>query len=505
MRPLGFPAFLATALLLGCGPAHEHDDHVHLPDGSHPDAHSHEPIAVTRYTDSLELYLEYEPMILGNTTRLFAHFTQLGQRHRPVEDGSLTVSLEMRGSTVTARSKAPHEAGIFIAELIPTMAGEGRMLFTLTVDGREERFAIDTITVHTTPHEAASVHGEALPSGSLTFLKEQQWRVGFATLQLAPSTFHEVLQVGGTVRAAPGNEHIVNAPVSGVVQFFGTGPVEGMQVTKGSTLMVITSGGMAHENMDSEYLKAKAAWEQAAADMRRADLLITDRIISEKEYAEIKNRYRTAEVTFNTLGRDRTEEGRKIMAPGEGHLRDIRVTHGQFVAAGTPLLTVARSGRLHMVALVPQREAQRLRGIGSATFRVASDTRVHDSVQLNGKLLSFGQSTSGGMVPITFEVDNPGNILPGSFAEVWLRGKPIEEALVIPVDALIEEQGHYAVYVQTGGETMEKRSVTLGGSDGVMVQLLNGVRAGERVVTTGAFQVKLATMGGTMPDHGHEH
>jgi membrane fusion protein, heavy metal efflux system len=61
------------------------------------------------------------------------------------------------------------------------------------------------------------------------------------------------------------------------------------------------------------------------------------------------------------------------------------------------------------------------------------------------------------------------------------------------------------VYVQTGGESFQKREVKLGAADGINVQLLSGVEEGERVVTKGAYQIKLSQASGTMPAHGHEH
>ncbi|HRG69584.1 MAG TPA: hypothetical protein PLS73_12110 [Saprospiraceae bacterium] len=75
--------------------------------------------------------------------------------------------------------------------------------------------------------------------------------------------------------------------------------------------------------------------------------------------------------------------------------------------------------------------------------------------------------------------------------------------MVIPRTALIEEQGSYFVYVQTSGERFQKREVTIGASDGLVVQLLSGIAEGERVVTKGAYQIKLSTASGTLPAHGH--
>jgi multidrug efflux pump subunit AcrA (membrane-fusion protein) len=69
----------------------------------------------------------------------------------------------------------------------------------------------------------------------------------------------------------------------------------------------------------------------------------------------------------------------------------------------------------------------------------------------------------------------------------------------------MEEQGSYFCYVQTEGESFQKRELRIGGNDGQYVQVLSGVAEGERVVTKGAYNIKLSTAAGTLPAHGHEH
>jgi hypothetical protein len=69
----------------------------------------------------------------------------------------------------------------------------------------------------------------------------------------------------------------------------------------------------------------------------------------------------------------------------------------------------------------------------------------------------------------------------------------------------MEEQGVFYVYVQTGGESFQKREVAIGPNDGIWVQVLKGISAGERVVRKGAYQIKLSTASGQLPAHGHEH
>ena len=80
-----------------------------------------------------------------------------------------------------------------------------------------------------------------------------------------------------------------------------------------------------------------------------------------------------------------------------------------------------------------------------------------------------------------------------------------KSTLVIPVSALLEEQGIFYAYVQMDGERFQKRELKIGASDGKNVQVLAGITEGERVVTKGGYQIKLSTASGTLPAHGHEH
>ena len=122
-------------------------------------------------------------------------------------------------------------------------------------------------------------------------------------------------------------------------------------------------------------------------------------------------------------------------------------------------------------------------------------------------MISIAKTTGANspFIPVHFQIDGRPEIFPGSFAEVYLKTLPIADALVIPATALIEEQGIIYAYVQTEGESFQKRELKLGANDGVKVQVLSGLEENERVVTKGGYQIKLSQASGTMPAHGHEH
>jgi multidrug efflux pump subunit AcrA (membrane-fusion protein) len=78
-------------------------------------------------------------------------------------------------------------------------------------------------------------------------------------------------------------------------------------------------------------------------------------------------------------------------------------------------------------------------------------------------------------------------------------------ALAVPESALVDDSGMFVVFVQVEGEAFERRVVRLGARDRGYVEVLGGLRAGDHVVTRGAWSVKLAASSGSIPAHGHAH
>ena len=123
-------------------------------------------------------------------------------------------------------------------------------------------------------------------------------------------------------------------------------------------------------------------------------------------------------------------------------------------------------------------------------------------------MLSYGK-TSGEQsfyIPVTFEFDNIGDIVPGAFAEVYLLLNAIENVISVPIVSVTEEQGLYFVYIQLDEEGYIKQEVTLGQNNGERAQVLSGLKKGDKVVVKGVYQVKLAATSSVIPEgHSHSH
>jgi multidrug efflux pump subunit AcrA (membrane-fusion protein) len=109
-------------------------------------------------------------------------------------------------------------------------------------------------------------------------------------------------------------------------------------------------------------------------------------------------------------------------------------------------------------------------------------------------------------VEIRFAFDNRGSRLRlgNALTLRMLVGEGVERTAV-PESAVVDDGGRPVVFVQTGGESFERRPVRLGGKAGGYVHVAEGVEPGERVVDRGAYLVRLAAMSTQIPAHGHVH
>ena len=202
-----------------------------------------------------------------------------------------------------------------------------------------------------------------------------------------------------------------------------------------------------------------------------------------------------------------TSTGQAVTAPLAGYVKELLVNEGDYVEVGQPLARITQDRKLFLRADVSQSHYRQLSTLHTAHFRPAAEQQTYALSELNGHLLSYGKAAGSNShyLPVTFEFDNCGDIMPGAFSEVWLISSPIEGALILPKSALVEEQGSYFVFIQLDEEGYRKQLVTTGADDGRNIQIVSGIKAGQRIVIEGAQQVKLAATSNAIPAHSHEH
>ena len=349
-------------------------------------------------------------------------------------------------------------------------------------------------------HEAESHGGH---SDEIILTPEKAKAAGVMVETVTPGTFREVIPTSGQVLAAQGDENTLVAATAGVVSFSRT-VTEGMSVGRDVELLSVSA-----ENLqDGDPVKrARIAYERAKGEYERAEKLIGERIVSEKEFNVLKENYENARIAYEALSPSKAGKGVAVKSPMAGYVKACFVKEGDYVTVGQPLLSVTQTRRLMLRAEVSERYYSRLHNIASANFQTPYDDKVYSLADLKGRLLSFGKSSDGTSyyVPVTFEFDNRGDVIPGSFVEVYLLASERQNVLSVPVSALTEEQGLYFIYCQIDEECYRKQEVTVGANDGKRVEILSGLKGGEKVVTQGAIHVKLASASTAISGHTHNH
>ena len=347
-------------------------------------------------------------------------------------------------------------------------------------------------------HEAEATH-----SDEIIFPQAKAEAAGVTVETIQPKTFHQIIKTSGQVLAAQGDETVVVATVSGVVSF--KSPVtDGMAIRQGAQLLVLSSKDMIDGN---PVQRAKVAYEIAKKEYERAQGLLESKIVSEKDFNQIKQSYENARISYEAVAKNQTAGGQVITSPMSGFIKSCLVSEGDYVQVGQPLVSITQNRRLFLRADVSEKYYGYLKNITTANFKTPYDDKVYELPELKGRLLSFGKASGAAsfFVPVTFEFDNRGDVIPGSYVEVYLLSSPMNNVLALPHAALTEEQGLFFVYIQVDEEGYKKQEVTLGADSGKEVQILTGLNPGDRVVTKGAYQVKLASASNAIPAHSHEH
>ncbi|VAX40923.1 hypothetical protein MNBD_PLANCTO03-1190, partial [hydrothermal vent metagenome] len=217
---------------------HAHDDDQTHEHGEEADI---EPIAVTHFSEKVQLFMEYPRLVRGEEARFLAHVTVLATGE-PVRAGQLELHLSQPDGTVlSVVASEPARDGLFI----PVGAFETPGTYTgrirVSSPQVEDDFEFGFVVIH--PGQSSALAAAAAevadePADAIPFLLEQQWPIDFLLDQARPRTLVKRLQVPGETVAAGGAAAAVSPPVAGRLlhPLSGDLPTIGDKVTAGQVL-----------------------------------------------------------------------------------------------------------------------------------------------------------------------------------------------------------------------------------------------------------------------------
>lgn len=350
-------------------------------------------------------------------------------------------------------------------------------------------------------HEEHDGHDHA--PGAIILSSEKAKAAGVEVSVATRGTFHDVIQTSGSITSASCDETTIVATMPGIVSH-AQHISEGMSINKGTVIYYLASDKLQDGDQAQ---RVKIAYLAAKREYERALPLVEEKIITAKEFSVIRTDFENAKLAYEAISSNDTSRGISIKAPCTGYMKQCMVKDGDYVQVGTPLMVITKNLHLYLRAEVPVRYYSEMSKIRSAKFKTQYSGDVFNLADMNGKLMSSGKSatSTSSYVPVTFQLDNKGNIVPGSYVEVFLITGERQNILSLPSTALTEEQGVYYVYIQEDEDCYRKQEVHLGATDGEYVEITSGLSGGERVVTRGAINVKLAAASNAIPAHTHNH
>jgi RND family efflux transporter MFP subunit len=359
-----------------------------------------------------------------------------------------------------------------------------------------------------TNHEQAEDHAHEQESAGQTEADHDHEMEIYSISTLKASEFSFVYKTSGQVLSDREDEILVTAPVTGIISFHGNLLYPGIQVSAGQQLFSVSGNNITESNPEVYYREKEAEYLAAKKNFERAEKLVVDKLITDEHYLASKLAYEKARTIYDNLRNTFSSEGSIISSPAGGYIDELYITEGQMVRAGDRIASVITGNRMVLKADIPPADLDVLQKTRKANFSTGYSPRIFSTDEMNGSIISYGRSTGKNSyyIPVYFRIDHDDELIPGTFADVWLIGEAINDVIIVPNTALMEEYGKVYVFRENENGEFEKTYITAGKSDAKVTHVLEGLKEGDRIVTENTYRMKLSLQETALPAHsGHNH
>jgi cobalt-zinc-cadmium efflux system membrane fusion protein len=480
---------------------------------------------VTHWTEKTELFMEYPPLVAGQTALYAVHLTRLSDftamtAGRP----RIEFTPEAGGSPIVLQGNEPSRPGVFRVEAASPPAGRYRWALIVDAPGLADRHDLGAVTVFGDLAAAvadAGTHAEE-DATAISYLKEPQWTNGFGTAQARESEMRRAIRVPAVIEPLTGGEAVVSAPADGRFTSESLASI-GTRVSADEELGRLqpraNEGGSDRASLAATVAETQVALEAARAEVARSERLLAEKAVPARRVEDAQRAMKVAEARL-TAAQARLEQRDEALrtgggaasgnsfvlrAPIAGVVAEVFAALGASFDEGAPLFRIVRTDRVELQAHVPASEAP----VGADVRQVAleipgrADPIVVDVDHMHHAGIIDPRTRA---LPVQFHADNrAGHLFIGQTATAILYTGRRERMVTVPKDAVLMEAGRPYVFVQTGGESFSRRYIEIATRDGDLVGVRSGVKPGDRVVTRGAYDVQLASAASGLPAEGHVH
>ena len=261
---------------------------------------------------------------------------------------------------------------------------------------------------------------------------------------------------------------------------------EGDRVQQGQTLVRIDSDNVQAQKrqVEARLREARANLQNVETNFERIKALYERESATQKELDDMKTRYESAQAQVEAMENRRAEiddmlSYAAITAPMDGYVVEKRIEEGAMAAPGHPLLVVETIDALKVIAQVPENEINRFAEGDTVAVEVGALEQT-----LRGTVTEINPSGHPASRQFRVQVrlmDAPAGIKSGMYAQVLLQ-KGEERMTTVPESSLVNRGQLTGLYTVSDDDRAVLRWVRLGSRYGGRVEILSGLRAGERYI-----------------------
>ena len=324
----------------------------------------------------------------------------------------------------------------------------------------------------------------ALPKLKIFGKKEVQLQVAgqrggklsVEALVLTPQKLDNKLAVTGSV--LPNESLELKSEISGKITSIRF--MEGKPVKKGELLLKINDVEM-EAQLEKQKFNRKLNKDN---EFRQRKLLEKD-AISQEEYDNALNKLNTtaADIKLLEAQLDKT----RITAPFDGIIGLRYVSEGAYISPSLVIATLYNISPAKVEFAIPGRYSQQVTQGTRIQFTIENDLKIYegDVYAIEPRIDSDTRT-----LKIRALADNKsGNLLPGQFVKVELILQSMDNAILVPTEAVIPEQGGKKVFIMEGGKAKEAKIET-GIRTNNSLEVLSGLKPGDTLLTTGILQLR---------------
>lgn len=298
-------------------------------------------------------------------------------------------------------------------------------------------------------------------------------------------------------RLYPDRSVTLSAQIPGEVKFYNVDV--GDIVKKGQLLVQIkpVDYELALEQAESNLLAAEAQLSAASKTYERFKSLLPRKVISRNNFDKVESEYKTARAQAAQarvgvkIDRERLEKTR-IKAPFSSLVAARHIEVGQMIGTNDPVMTLLDLSRVRVKVYLPEKDFVFLDQQDPARIKV----EAYPDLLFDGRIdrIDVKSDPATNTFGVEILIDNKDLVLKaGLSARVYLTTKVLSNVILIPQSAILFREDRKEVFVVEADLTAQPRTVQLGQTQSDIIQVLTGLKKGDRLIVRGQNYVKPGT------------